>query len=257
MRRKSKTKTKEPVEGLTQQSSDAVIDSLNSNLAVDNNTPNQSESQDDVGKCRHFWYVVYPESAPSDWVEQIQNTGLAFCVSPLHDRDINPDNTPKKPHWHVIVSWGNTTTYNSAVGLCKVLNCPRPQMLHNVTGAYRYHKHLDNPEKYQYEDNSVSYNGWVAPLDKSEVSRIKKEIQEMVLNEDIREYAELLIVCDTRGAEYLEVATNNTFYCERLCASYRHNPYRVLQRYYSTLPDGDLKDKIKDRIGVLADESND
>jgi plasmid replication protein len=114
--------------------------------------------QDDL-KGRHFAYVVYPESAPTDWIEQMQNTGLAFVISPLHDKDTNPDNTPKKPHYHMIVSWGNTTTYKSAKGLCDMLNCPIPQMLRNCTGMYRYLTHKDNPEKYQYTEIPKTYNG--------------------------------------------------------------------------------------------------
>lgn len=221
----------------------------------------------DAKKGRHFWYVVYPSeeylkehhpecpydghdgwgTAPADWVEQLMNTGLAFNKSELHQFDRDGDK-PKKPHWHVIVSWGNTTTYRTARGLCEMLKCPRPKLLHNVTGAYRYHRHLDNPEKAQYGP-TTSYNGWTPPLDSNEVMRIKKEIKEMVLVEDIQEYAELLIMCDVRGDEYFDVACNNTFYCEKLCSSYRHNPVRVLMRFYNELPEGDIKKSIGERIG--------
>lgn len=224
----------------------------------------------DDEKGRHFWFVVYPSEAyvkqyypdceydgadgwgeaPNDWIEQLQDTGLAFCVSTLHWKDVNADGHVKKPHWHVIVSWGNTTTYRTARALCDLLKSPRPKLLRNATGAYRYHRHLDNPEKYQYSEPSVSYNGWVPPLDSSEVTRIKSELLELVIREDIQEYTELLIVTQMLGPEYHEVAQNNTFYCERLCSSYRHSPKRVLMRYYNTLPEGELKEEIGKRIHV-------
>lgn len=244
------------------------------NLLCDNSTTENADMSSDLDdKGRHFWFVVYPTeqyvndnfpnhtydgtsgwgTAPDNWIELLQNTGLAFHVSPLHYLDINPDNTPKKPHWHVIVSWGNTTTYRSALGIADMLKSPRPQILKNPVGAYRYAKHLDNPEKFQYPEDGKAYNGWQVPLDNSEVTRIKREIKDLVFIEDIREYAELLIVCSEKGPEYEDVATNNTFYCERLCASYRHNPVRVLMRYFNTLPDGDLKNEIEERINSYSE----
>lgn len=251
--------------------SESRVDGINTILPAINHTTASSENQDEQlngQKGRHYWYVVYPTedyvrvhypdcqydgsdgwgTAPDDWIEKLQNTGLAFCVSPLHCMDENPDGSSKKPHWHVIVSWGNTTTYRSAKALCDLLHCPIPQPLKHVTGAYRYHKHLDNPEKYQYADNSVSYNGWTPPLDSNEVTRIKRELQELVLLEDIQEYTELLIVCNSMGDEYYDVASNHTFYCEKLCSSYRHNPVRVLMRYYNELPEGEIKERIRERI---------
>lgn len=225
----------------------------------------------DAEKGRHFWYVVYPSkeyiennypdcpydghdgwgTSPDDWIEQLVNTGLAFNVSELHQFDKDFDKY-KKPHHHVIVSWGNTTTYRTARGLCDILKSPLPRLLRNVTGAYRYHRHLDNPEKHQY-GLTTSYNGWTPPLDSNEIMRIKQEIKEIVLLEDIQEYAELLIVCDAKGVEYFDVAANNTFYCEKLCSSYRHNPIRVLMRFYDEMKDGEMKDMIYERIRRLGE----
>ena len=39
-------------------------------------------------------------------------TGLQCAISPLHDKDMNPDNTPKKPHYHVILTYSGPTSYN-------------------------------------------------------------------------------------------------------------------------------------------------
>ena len=40
--------------------------------------------------------MVYPESAPENWREILDETRMRWIESPLHDRDINPDGTPKK-----------------------------------------------------------------------------------------------------------------------------------------------------------------
>ena len=47
-------------------------------------------------KKRNWTFVLYPESAPSDWIEQLKLSGLMCAVSPLHDKDVNPTGEPKK-----------------------------------------------------------------------------------------------------------------------------------------------------------------
>ena len=275
-----KKKSKVPEAEKKPLADNAATSSIDSDYVTINSITKNADNQEvfaelDEQKGRHFWFVVYPTetwlranvpdltydgssgwgTAPDDWQEQLQNTGLPFTVSPLHCYDVNADGTPKKPHWHVIVSWGNTTTYRSARALCDLLKSPMPKLLKNVTGAYRYHKHLDNPEKYQYEDDkwTKSYNGWTPPLDSSNVTRIKSEIYALVFDEDIQEYAELLVVCNMLGPEYFDVACNNTFYCEKICSSYRHNPVRSLMRYYNTLDEGEKKEAIRERIEQYVD----
>ena len=63
-------------------------------------------------KKRNWAFVLYPESAPKDWREQLQLTGLQCAISPLHDRDTNPTGEPKKPHYHVILTYSGPTAYN-------------------------------------------------------------------------------------------------------------------------------------------------
>ena len=62
-------------------------------------------------KKRNWTFLVYPESAPADWVSKLQATGLPVAISPLHDKDINPDGELKKAHYHVIVCYSGPT-YN-------------------------------------------------------------------------------------------------------------------------------------------------
>lgn len=224
--------------------------SLNKESSSNNSNANAAKNQDDNNKQdrlkgRHFSFVVYPESAPRDWIEQLKKRGLAFVVSPLHNKDVNPDGTPKKAHYHVIVSWGNTTTYRAARGLCVLLNCPQPQLLKSCNGMYRYLTHKDNPEKFQYKEQPTCYNGWVRPLDNADVANIKREIWQTVYIKDCQEYGELLMVCEQLGPEYFEVASRNTLFFKAVCDGYRHNPIRTLQRRYETLINEDDKKAIK------------
>ena len=51
-------------------------------------------------KKRNWAFVCYPESLPDNWQDILIESGIPFAISPLHDRDMNADNTEKKPHYH-------------------------------------------------------------------------------------------------------------------------------------------------------------
>ena len=53
-------------------------------------------------KGRNWAFVMYPESMPDNWYDLLQATGLPFAISPLHDKDLNPDGSQKKAHYHVM-----------------------------------------------------------------------------------------------------------------------------------------------------------
>lgn len=217
---------------------------INNNMDLQKKQDSGASDKQDALKGRHFAYVVYPESAPADWIEQLQQTGLSFVVSPLHDKDVDPTGTLKKPHYHVIISWGNTTTYRAARGLCDKIRCPRPQMLKSPNAMYRYMQHLDNPDKYQYTDIPTTYNGWVRPLNAADVVQLKREIWGMVYTQDCQEYGELLMVCAEHGCEYFDVASSHTIFFSKICDGYRHSPIRTLKRRYNMLDDGPEKEQV-------------
>ena len=52
------------------------------------------------GRYRQWTIVVYPESAPENWRNLLN--GQTWIESPLHDKDVNPDGTEKKSHWHIL-----------------------------------------------------------------------------------------------------------------------------------------------------------
>ena len=61
-------------------------------------------------KGRAWAFVMYPESMPTNFYELLEQTGLPFAISPLHDKDLDPTGEPKKPHYHVMCYYENTTT---------------------------------------------------------------------------------------------------------------------------------------------------
>lgn len=183
-----------------------------------NNKKTSSNKKVNIKK-RNWCFVLYPESAPENWREQLKLTGLQCTISPLHDKDINPNGEIKKAHYHIILCYGNTTTYNNVRVLTEKLHQPIPQALEQIKGYYRYFTHKDNPEKYQYNDNDiVCLNGFnisdYIEITKSEVLEIKKKLQVFICENSIIEYAEFmdkLLLDNNLSLEY-EVACNNTYF---------------------------------------------
>lgn len=151
-------------------------------------------------KKRAWALVCYPESLPDDWQDFLLHTGLEVAISPLHDRDINPDNTPKKPHYHIILVYQNPTTYkNVKENICDYLHCPIPQPLESVKGYYKYLTHKDNPEKAQYDDNNiVVLNGFDSSnytnMSLNEITMYLNKITDFIEQLQITEYRDLIVL---------------------------------------------------------------
>lgn len=166
-------------------------------------------------KKRYWAFVLYPESAPENWRDLLQQTGLACAVSPLHDKDLNPTGEPKKEHYHIILCYSGPTTFNSVKKITENLNQPIPIPLEQVRGYFRYLTHKDNPEKYQYNDNDITtindfdidnYND----LTSSQVKTIMFDILKICRERNITEFKELMdYLSDAELDTYVDVAMNH------------------------------------------------
>lgn len=177
-------------------------------------------------KKRNWGGVVYPESAPEDWIETLKLKGISFAVSPLHDKDINPTGENKKPHWHIILSFPGPTTDKTVKQIMDEINQPLPIALESVRGYYRYFTHKDNPEKYQYDSSEIQlFNGFDVTdiLNNFEVFQFLKEIQVMIIEHDIIEYSDLLDYLMQQGyMELWNVACSHTLFLNTYITSKRH-----------------------------------
>lgn len=180
-------------------------------------------------KKRNWTFVLYPDSAPSDWMEKLKLSGLMSAISPLHDKDVNPTGEKKKAHYHVLLVYSGPTTYNAVAKFTASLNATIPQALESVRGMYRYFTHKDNPEKYQYEESEIStVNGFniadLVELTKSEVNEIKMNILKLIREIGIVEYSDLIdFLTDNEMAAEYDVAINNTFFFNTYITSRRNS----------------------------------
>lgn len=179
-------------------------------------------------KGRIWASVGYPESLPTNWLDKLQETGLQIAISPLHDKDLDPTGEVKKSHYHIIFNYDGPTTYNHVKELCDSLNMTIPIKLESLRGMYRYHLHLDNPEKYQYDDRDrILLNGFdtnqVNELTRTEIDKLKKEIQQFIISNNIYEYSDLLIILlDNDLTQMWSVAANHTIFFNTFITSIRH-----------------------------------
>lgn len=179
-------------------------------------------------KGRIWACVAYPESLPVNWLEILQETGLQIAISPLHNKDLNPTGESKKDHYHIIFNYDGPTTYNNVKTLCDSLNMTIPIKLESLRGMYRYHIHIDNPEKYQYDDRDrILLNGFdpkqVNALTTTEVDRITTEILAFIDDHEIIEYSDLLYIFRTNDlTDMLNVAKNHTMLFNTYIKSKRH-----------------------------------
>lgn len=109
-----------------------------------------------VGRTRNFATVVYPDSAPSDWIERLGNYHIATLISPLHNKDINPDKTPKKPHYHVLLMFESPKDFERQVKpIFDDIGGVGREIVNSARGYARYLCHLDNAEKAQYSISDI------------------------------------------------------------------------------------------------------
>ena len=169
-------------------------------------------------KKRNWAFVLYPESAPENWLETLRNTGLSIAISPLHDKDLNSNGEPKKAHYHIIMAYNGPTSYNVVKQLTDNLYQPIPQPLEQIKGYYRYFTHQDNPEKAQYNASEIECLNGFNILDfvdytKSEVLKAKKELVNLILEQGFIEYCDFVnYVLFNRSDLHFDVASGNTLF---------------------------------------------
>lgn len=148
-------------------------------------------------RCRNWTIIVYPESAPENWREVLDEEHIEWVESPLHDKDINATGETKKEHYHILLLFGGVKSYDQVLEFVKPLNCPIPTRCHNAKALVRYMAHLDNPDKAQYNILDIKAHGGVDVAEllrpsSSERYTIIKEMLEFVKENSIIEFQDLI-----------------------------------------------------------------
>lgn len=190
-------------------------------------------------RTRNWTFIVYPESVVNNWRSIIDEMHIPWIESPLHDKDHNADEEPKKPHIHVLLLFSGKKSYNQIKEITDSLNCPIPQICHDARSLTRYFAHLDNPEKWQYNVNDIVGHGGADPVEyldllKSKLTVVLKEIFEFCSDNNITEFADFIEYCIYHDKQdWFRVATQySTLPIKTYLSSARHR----LRNQYLGLP---------------------
>lgn len=113
-----------------------------------------------MSKRSNVWaFVIYPgDSCPDNYLDIIQSWHIPTLISPVHDQDLNADETEKKKHIHVMLYFGSGSnkSYEQVYLYSSQLNGTIPIIVNNTNAMIRYFIHKDNPEKHQYDRSELT-----------------------------------------------------------------------------------------------------
>ncbi len=180
-------------------------------------------------RAKKYTLVVYPQDMPENWREVLREKMWDVLISPLHDKDVNEDKTPKKPHHHVILSAGSAwITMKELVDLGnKLKGVAKPQKCSNPKGMVRYFIHADNPEKAQYDKSKIEVYGNydIEEYFRSTIGEeraIRREIVEYILENEVTELANLVAYSMQHNELWDDYIASHTIYINQIIRSVRH-----------------------------------
>lgn len=176
------------------------------------------------------WDIVfYPESAPAEFRSIFDDMKIEYAISPLHDKDMNPDGEPKKAHFHAVLCFPSVKTFEQVCEVIAPLNCPIPQPCNSLKGSVQYFTHKNNPEKYQYSASDIVCGGGldlssVLSPTATERRALIEEMQWFVRNNQIVEFQDLMdYAClNERDTWYPLLCDNSAYVINLYIKSQRH-----------------------------------
>lgn len=149
------------------------------------------------GQARYWTFLVYDDSAPENWRAILDDLHAPWVESPYHDKDTNPDGTPKKPHTHIMIFFEGKKSYEQMLRVVDLVNAPEPLPVLSPQGLIRYFIHLDNPEKFQYNlldivpHQGIDIAKYFLPSETQHLAYLH-EMFDFIEKQDIRYYSDLL-----------------------------------------------------------------
>lgn len=166
-----------------------------------------------ASRQRNWATVAYPESLVDDWLELLNKEHVPAFVSPLHDRDTNPDGEKKKPHYHIMLMFAGNKTKEQVQKISdKCLSGVEVIQVKDVRAYARYLCHIDNPEKAQYKPSDVKSFGGVDYLEMvgtlADTDIAVREMMEWCREQGIFSFARLCDYAAKERADWFRVLTS-------------------------------------------------
>lgn len=205
-------------------------------------------------RSRQWATIIYPESAPKNFVSVIRSWKVRGFLSPLHDRDtISVDekdgtlvsNDPaligqdllKKPHYHLIIFFDGKKSMKQMNEIFSTVNGVGCEKISDGKAYARYLCHLDNPEKVRYDVKDViSFGGLnydIITRSSMDKEQNLSDILGFIRFGKIETFADLVDdVLDSGNLGYLELVMKNTYFLNEYIKSVCIRKMRVKERLY-------------------------
>lgn len=183
------------------------------------------------GDKRNWESVLYLDSCSDDWLDILEDFGIKFAVSPLHDSDIiskldveqNSDyyslddiGKLKKPHYHVYLIFEQAQSFETAKSYFDRIGAVRARYFSELRSKVRYLAHMDSKKKYHYDPYKIiGGNGFSDKVFEYIQSPYDDEtildcLFGLILENDFRYYSDFLDLVNSDYPDWKRVARTNT-----------------------------------------------
>ncbi len=148
-------------------------------------------------RYRSWAFILYPESAVSDWYEKLDDVHVPIAISPLHDLDYDENHQKKKPHYHVIIAFDGKKSFDQVKVITDSVCGTIPQAINCLYSYYRYLCHLDQPHKVHYDVNGIILLSGFDPKNyiSEQVGVFVSEMVEFIQEQNITEFSDFVEYC--------------------------------------------------------------
>lgn len=187
-----------------------------------------TKKKDGSDRTRNWTFLVYPDSAPADWIEKLTEQQIPFIVSPLHDKDATPTGELKKAHWHVVLVFSSVKSYEQAKEITESVLGTIPERVKDIRAMVRYLTHIDYPSKAQYVKNDIKLCGGVDIdldayfLTKSDLKQIRREMFDFLIQNEVTEICDLVDYAKQFRPEWYDQLVMSDYFLSQMITSRRH-----------------------------------
>lgn len=105
-----------------------------------------------------WYFITYPESSNiDDIVTNACLAGFDYAIM-LHDQDIDENDQPKKPHYHIAIWRPRSATLKQIKDLFEISHAERPVYGSSLGDYITYMTHEKEPNKHQYSVDQIRTN---------------------------------------------------------------------------------------------------
>lgn len=169
-------------------------------------------------KAKYWTFLVYEDSSPSNWQELLKDTNVALAISPIHDQDLTENGELKKSHYHVVLAFSNTTTYNNALEIAKSVGANIVKKVFSMNGIYEYLTHENEENKIHYNKNDIikmnnfNLNEYDVATRKTEELNDFKLLLNIIISNNITTLSKLFeIISDSNNENLFKILKSNAY----------------------------------------------